>query len=509
MKPTNIDIMKKVIIIILLGLPLFSMAQNSTINMTGPISGNAYDRKVLKDLNFIILGDNNIKSGLTYKLSETKSELELSGKIFTVYNGIGVLKGKFGTDNGNYIFDNKDGAKKGELSLSYFLPVNKVNKSFYSTSDVKSQRIILKIAEERIRWNNQIKLQDSINYYEFIAYRLQIPYENTAPAMPPAFPPVMGPAPFMFNGWPLTNDSTLREILKKYVPKDDLLGETSIATLNTFIAGDLLLGGYTKVTYRDASNTQQQMPLYEKFNTKKFVKDYEALLARRENQIENLAESEIVAAQNIWTLRKLGYLGVYFNYKRESFTSFSPVANFTAFNKMFTDQLGDLFDFGFSYNYLIQSKKTFAFFKAFVSGGRLSNLSDFKATTLNYEVRTSLTDADGIALMNSNTKVAYINKTGANYDYSFGIDPGVELYGGFNSFGLYSRLEFKEARQHGQTLSKSIPFEIGTFMTVKSDKKDLLTVSIFVNRHDLNVHPDNDLNFGFKVGLPFNFNTNL
>jgi hypothetical protein len=247
----------------------------------------------------------------------------------------------------------------------------------------------------------------------------------------------------------------------------------------------------------------------DKLNVQQLIKDYEKLIERRDNHAETMYDGEIKAAQEIWTGRRLGYWGVFVNYEREYFNTFSPSSSFTDFEDLFKNHSGDLFEAGANFNFLYQRKHFFAFARASFSLGRQSNFSDFTKSTIQYNIPTGATDATGNDVALSKEKTVYVNKEGLPYDFAFGYNPAFEVYGGHNILGVYSRIEFKEAIKNGDVLSKSLPFETGLYFNIESGEKDIVSILLFVNREDLFKHPDKTTNYGIKIGLPFEFSKKL
>lgn len=517
---------KLILLVVLLPVLVYGQELKTTKKIDDPISDNAYNRKLLKDLNLIILGDNSVSEGFTYKLNDDKSELELSGKFSFKRFPVVVAKGKYAMDNGNYIFNDKDGAKKAEVSLSSFW-LFPGNSNKYGEKSHTNRRILLSIAEEREKWNEIERLKDSISYYEFIMEVIKIPTKTKeSPESIKTYSELNKNKDGILWANKLGNteikDVELQKILKKYLPDGDVLLTKKASEFEKITLDDkVLIGKYTEIFYEYKESEEEKKKagykkkqgfvvgyLIDKLNTKKLIADYEKLLERKKNNKDNLADAEIKAAQEIWTKRKLYFYGLSATYTRESFNAFVPIQNFESFSDLFDEKLGDLYEFGGNINALWQWKKAFVFVKGFGSIGRQSNFSDFKQSTINYNVPTGITDVDGNPVIQERSKTIYSNST-EEYKYTFAHSVGAEVYGGHNNIGLYSRIEYKEGRRDGDFLTKSFPWEFGIYASVKSSKKDLFTLLLFVRRSDLFINPDDDMKMGFKIGLPFQFNKNL
>ncbi|HBT08598.1 MAG TPA: hypothetical protein DEB18_03135, partial [Leeuwenhoekiella sp.] len=116
-------------ILILLLIPIVSFGQEVD---TAPLTDEAFRAGILKDLNFILFGEDNPKEGLAYSLSTDKSKLELSGKLPLKYKNILVnLNASFEADGGTVILDDKDGAKKASIQLDFYKAIPFFNYKTY------------------------------------------------------------------------------------------------------------------------------------------------------------------------------------------------------------------------------------------------------------------------------------------------------------------------------------------------------------------------------------------
>jgi hypothetical protein len=105
------------------------------------------------------------------------------------------------------------------------------------------------------------------------------------------------------------------------------------------------------------------------------------------------------------------------------------------------------------------------------------------------------------------SKTGYVNKNGRAYsDKGYASGSGIELYGGHKRIGLFTRIEFKESKVDNEFYAKKMPWRAGFYVNFTSKEKDLVSLLLFTERTNLFLHPSEDFNIGFKIGLPLNLN---
>ncbi|MGL2967407.1 hypothetical protein [Flavobacterium sp. XGLA_31] len=479
--------------------------KNQTI--TSPLSTTAFDSLVIGNLNFMVLGEDNVKQGLSYEYKESTSELNLSGKLLSKERFIMTLDGKFAIDNGAFVFDESDGSKKGNLTLNFFFNLP-WNTKFYKILNADNPE---EIDSRRAMFQNKIQtmaLADSIYYkimeYEVIMKKLKFPYVPISDKKfekQRALLDKIHTSNYDYNpdNYDVKeNKDRLFKMLKQYYKKGELVDFDALLAA---------LQKETKDTYQILDNNKNNVDtynVYDNFKIEKFLKDYQAAYSKLEKYCTENNSLEIATFKKYWTGERSNYMGISPYYERQGFDIYnsSPLTTI-GFKDRFEEVRSDLYGVNFSINH-IRLFKSRAFYMIRLLGaiGRANNFTEYDKN--DYRYTTSTENSNGIPIEVVKTKTGYLNKEGRSYQYGFFNSINLETY--FCPVavaGLYGKIGY--SKNNALLQDEAYPLETGILINLKSkDKKNIVAVQLFMSRQNLNVHPDDDMNFGLKVGLPIN-----
>ena len=118
-------------------------------------------------------------------------------------------------------------------------------------------------------------------------------------------------------------------------------------------------------------------------------------------------------------------------------------------------------------------------------------------------------------VLSPNSKEGNFNKKGNPYSSGNSFALGTEAYWyPFERFGLFGQIGYNNLNfDTGEGEDVEIySLRLGLLFNIKGKEKNYATLQLFADRSDLSLSPnsnDEDLRFGFKVGVPFNFKSNL
>ncbi len=454
----------------------------------------------------MILGDNNIKQGVSYELKDKDTQLSLNGKLYSNSNFIMTLDGQFTVTDGVYLFDAKDGSRKGTLSLNFFVPgFKKFNpKGYPSKTYPTTQRTMMKNYEYLNKVNDSV-FKNVIDLH-IIMQLFQIPtsiieFTNSTTINGVTFPLDISSSAIL-TSYEASNSISIQKMIAKYLPSTStLIGANLIATKSN-ISTDL--GNVTKTKTFNFANTNPivSVTTLSELNIDALIKDYEKAYNRLTNFSEERNDIEIKYFKENWTYISTNYFGFSPYYERQGFDIYSnPSISTTSFSDNFKETRGDLFGVKASYNYVyLTKKKSYFIGRGIATFGRDSNFNDYSKK--DYEYTNNIGTVNGNTIVSTDKKTAYQNKNNEEYSYGLLQKYGIELYASLNTLGVYTKIGY--TKNDILNVSESYPFETGLLFNLKSEKKNIVSILLFVNRNNLKIHPDDDMNFGLKIGLPIN-----
>lgn len=287
--------------------------------------------------------------------------------------------------------------------------------------------------------------------------------------------------------------------LKQYYKKGEIVNYDALVTA--------LLAEEKGVPYDLLDNDDKIVDTYaipKGFKLQKFLKDYQDAYSKMENYITENNKLEIVTFKNYWTGHRSWYLGVSPFYERQGFDIYNPnLPTITSFKDRFNAIKSDLYGFNLSLNHVRLLKNNGYYIARLLSGiGRSNNFTEYDKN--DYSYTSSSQDINGVPIEVVKTKTGYINRENRNYQYGIFTSTNLELY--FSPFpivGVFGKIGY--FKSDALLKQEAYPFETGILINLKSkEKKNIVAVQLFMSRMNLNVHPDDDMNFGLKVGLPIN-----
>jgi len=552
---------QNILLALLFSIGAYSQKENVIQN---PISPASFNKATMQQINFMVLGDNNIKQGFSYEYKEKNSELSLNANLASFRSHFITVDGEFSVDDGIYVFDENDGSKKAKISLNLFLPVSILNKRAYpahtgnADSNISNRSIIINDAELKILRNKNI---ETLLDLHIIMETFDLPVSELKIIEPEfwkfwknansnnKFYPELYTFIRRFNEDSIKtykirrNDSIMSKI-KKYLGKDSEYSNLNdVDSVRKLYVKKLRDNGYdipVKASIQDKTERgRYQQMLVEKpiasdsritnrvnvfeiiklegknsnatyifpkdLNILQLLKDYDTIYKTVKEFDEKKTDMEIKKFKDIWTVYKTAYIGISPFYERQGMDIYQSETSLIAFKDMFHTTTGDLFGGRFSFNYVRSMKKgSFAMLRLLTTFGRGSNFNEFEKKEYSYS--TISTTIDGEPVFVENKKTGYTHKTGAIYDYGFVQKYNVEFYASLSSIGVYGKIGYE--KNESLINREFYPLETGIILNLKSEKKSIVSLLLFVSRQNLNVHPDDDMNLGFKIGLPIFINKN-
>lgn len=492
----------------------FSYAQE----IERPLSSAAFDSLVIGDLNFMVLGDDNIKQGLSYEYKEDNTELTLSGNLWSKNGFIMTLDGKFAVESGAFIFDKDDGSKKGKLNLNLFITgFGILNSKYYSISknnnvnDIDTQRAMLKNDFDRVTLSDSV--YKNIMIYESIARMMKIPcvsanhpdYRKQRVSLNNSHLVAFDYNLANFEAVQGNVDEILAVIKKKYY---DGLTSTTLSGAKGELSG-LVDRVHKKITIVEngADVILHDNTYSKKVKVAAFLKDYAKVYDKFVNFRSENNKMEIANFKKFWTAEKSNYFGISPFYERQGFDIYTPTTDISvAFKDRFKEIRSDLFGVNFSYNFIyVSRKKSFIILRLLNSVGRSNNFGEYSKK--DYSFTTNVSDINGSPIQVTEKKTGYSNDKSRSYEYGMCTQTNFEAYLSFPVAGVYGKIGY--SNNDALLDRETYPLEAGVIINLKSkDKKNIVAVQLFMSRQNLNTHPDEDMNFGLKVGLPINLRRN-
>ncbi|WP_291127549.1 hypothetical protein [Flavobacterium sp. UBA7682] len=479
------------------------------IKVEAPLSSTAFDSLIIGELNFMVLGDDNVKQGISYEYKENNTELNLSGKLHSTDLFIMTVDGKFSIDSGAFIFDETDGSKKGKLTLNFFFNLP-WNSKFYRTLDESKPN---EIDSRRAMIQNKVQsmaLADSIHYkikdFEAILGTLKIPHVSIKSKKfdrQRAMLDKTHTVPYDYTAADYNNITANKERLLKRLKVYYKKG--GISDFDVLI--DTLNKEPVKETYQildNDDNVVDSFTIAKIFKLEKLLKDYQESYARLENYTTENNKLEIATFKKYWIGARSWYAGVSPFYERQGFDIYNPnLPSTTIFKDRFNQINSDLYGVGLSLNHVrVFKNRSFYIIRLLNAIGRSNNFAEYDKK--DYSFTSSSENVNGIPIEVTKVKTGYINKAGRNYEYGTFTNLNLELYvAPIPVAGVFGKIGY--SKNDALLKEETYPFETGILINLKSkDKKNIVAIQLFMSRLNLNEHPDDDMNFGLKIGLPIN-----
>ena len=510
--------MKTKITILLL---FFIQQMNSQIRIDRPVSSVAFDSLIIRDLNFMVLGDENIKQGISYEYKNDNAELSLSGNLYNKKGRIITIDGKFATDNSVFIFDSTDGSKKGKLTVNLFLNGFKTlnAKNYYLSDDanistpfiienVETRQAIVKNHIDRIELAKAT--YTSIMQMEYLMDLLRLSYTSINDNEYRDLRILLDRHSGIITGFDYSlvnfkgeasNQAALIAKVKEY---NAGLRSTTMANLELEVQG-LPVTTYQLINNNNRIVHQSSVPTGFKVNN--LIRDYTAALKKLEDYPSELAKSESANMKKHWTKHFTNYFGVSPFYERQGIDIYLPTAdNSISFKDRFYEVRSDSYGLALNWNFVTLWKDN-SFFIVRVLGGisRSNNFIEYKKKE--YKFTTSTDSINGIPIENSTIQAGYTNSENREFKYGFTRESSLEVYAALPIFGIFGKVGVRD--NNALAALESYPLETGIMLNFKSkDKKNIIALQFLMRRENLKTHPDDDMNFGVRIGLPINLKSN-
>jgi hypothetical protein len=468
------------------------------------ISTRAYNQKISYDLNYLLLGENSPQQGISVSVNGTKSNLKISGLLYSGNYGILTTEADLAASNGIYFFDQENGSEQGKITINYFKP--------------------LKISTEKYTLKGYSKANIKLQTLELIR-KAKIEYLGIKTLAVKVF------GEMLFE----SNDADeaikkLKEIAEEYINKDDSKGYHQLV-------GEFNEDSYNIKLETDKTKTETQNNegaviiknfkkdedlIIEKANEKSITKLLKAYDSKRQYILKKLEDSinnlELQSVKSKWAATHIIFMGISPFYERQSFKRFL-YDDTLSFADMFTTERGNVYGVTLSINYNLSKeegslnifKPQNLFVRASLTFSRASNISNFRNSTL--DLTTPLgNDVNGNPVTFTTSDNAFIGDTAYEYGFGSAFDFETYYYPFKVPIGFFAKIGYKNISFNKISNLKDkelYPMRLGLLFNLKNKKKDspVITLQTFIDRTDLNLSPngqDQDLRFGLGVGLPIN-----
>ena len=468
---------------------------------SGNVSKAAYNKRISQNFNYLLFGENSPQQGISATLNDTKSNIKINGLLYSGKRGVLSMEADLSASNGVYFFDRENGSEQGKITFNYFRPIWK-NVEYYKLDKFTQASTKLEILEMLTQSKNEYKALKTL-VIEIV-------------------------------GRDILEDDTKDEALDKLkkFTVEYINNQEDLDVFNNLEERDLDMSAYYFKTATASEKNQTSKEQVIRFDTtgesiiveyndnkniNKILSDYKAKKKYIINELEaKINDVELENAESKWAGDHILFLGISPFYERQSFKRFL-YDNTTSFVDMFTTERGNIYGVTLTLNYTLGKgsgskniyKPEFLFFRLATTLNRASNLSNFKASTL--DITTPLgDDVNGNPITFTNADNAFIGD--ATYEYGTGAAFTFEGYyypfqvpiGMFASIG-YQIIKFNSSSDIKD--KELYPLRLGLLfsLTNKDEGKPLVTIQTFIDRTNLSLSPngkDNDLRFGLGIGLP-------
>lgn len=456
------------------------------------ISDKSFTKKIAQDFSYLILGEDSPQQGVSATLNEKGSSIKLNGILHKSSYNIFTLEADLISTNGVYFFDQEKGGEQAKISLNYFRNLYSSSKYFGQSNNSKQ------ILRDSLLTTIEKAYSDYYNLYDLL---------KSAAVNKPIVDPQL----------PFGNPE---DTLQRYIVDMSLISivATYINTQEAEAFDRLTKLPFESKTYVSTKPNQGKTPLYD-------VNKIRTALLKQKKYItqkldKKLSEIELRHAEEQWTRDVIVVGGVSPFYKRETFKRFTFDQTKT-FANMFGNEKGDVFGGNtfISYNYQLADSyepkmlrklipRQF-FIRATATIARASNFSSFKNSTLESSQELG-NDSAGNPIVFKNTDAAFIGDSTYEYGNSVALTGEIFYYPLKIPLGLFGKISYEYINFSSDKDIKDkelSPLRAGVVYNIanKEKGKPLVVLQAFFDRTDLSLSPsgkDNDLRFGFGVGLP-------
>lgn len=449
-------------------------------NSENLISVPAYNEKIAKDFAYLIIGDNSPQQGISAVVNDKSTSIKINGVILKKRNHIITTEADLAATNGVYFFDEERGGTQAKISINYF-------RNIWAPSAHPGKKLVKKVIQDSILH----LIETSYSEFEHI-YALLVDQEVDNS---------------LSDEVKKTHTNIQKKIIKlthRFINKQEHLGLHNLRLL-PFSEKPYLGEDHGRKTYN-------------------LVKLRAAFL-KRANYIKNTLEKNIIAMElrnsdDQWSLERIAYFGFSPYYQRESFKRFIPQDE-QPFANLFTEEKGDLMGATFSMNMSWHRTDSYntrrwkhlplkrIFMRGLASFARASNFSKFKTVAINQE--SAIVGTGNISTTLSET--AFVGETAYDFGNSVALAAEVYYYPFDVALGLFGRIGYQYINfsSDKDTIDQEIsPMRLGIIYNINNKVKDkpVVVLQAFLDRTDLSLSPngnDDDLRFGFGVGLPIYF----
>lgn len=458
------------------------------------ISSKSFTRKIAQDFSYLILGEDSPQQGVSATLNEKGSSIKLNGILHRSSYNIFTLEADLTSTNGVYFFDQEKGGEQAKISLNYFRNLYSSSKYFGPSTNSKQ------ILQDSILTTIEKAYSDYYNLYDLLKS-----VAINKPLVDQSLP--FGNAEDTLQQHQVNN--SLIKIVATYINNQEDKAFNRLRKLP-----------FESKAYLSSKPNQGKTPVYN-------INKIRAALLRQKNYItkkldKKLSDIELRHAEEQWTRNVIVVGGVSPFYQRETFRRFTLDPT-TTFKKMFRNEKGDIFGGNafLSYNYQLEDsyKPTSwnklipkqIFVRATATFARSSNFSSFRNSTLESTQQLG-NDSAGNPIIFTSSDAAFIGDNTYEYGNSIAFSGEVFYYPIKIPLGLFGKISYEYINFSSDKDIKDkelAPLRVGVVynITNKNKGKPLVVIQAFFDRTDLSLSPngtDNDLRFGFGVGLPIN-----
>ena len=468
------------------------------------VRDTAFRQLLFNDLNFLILGDESPQKGISYEYAKDKSSLKLSGYLGKISQSFLTVDGDFKTDEGLFFFNDGDlGGTQAKVTLNFF---------FLSDLFFNNNRRF----PELINKNNELSEKRAgasiLTDYTKIDFVIDLYVKYEA----------------LFNLLEKTNypyKETYKKKVKKLKSKLVELGIDPTTIKHSYDTKDYVNKEeyQTQIRSNFEDNSDEDNPQQDKIDfvsnqldISKIVSEVKDVESKIDSIDHKLIKLELDINKDVWNSKHLFYFGVSPYYERQSKEFFNSKLENDTLTYAFDNLKRDVYGVNLNYNYFRQSKSNYfsrSYFRANIEFARSSNYSDLTLSTIRKEDPLG-TGENQEALYKIKDKKAYTGDM--PFEYSFKAGLSIDAYVWLKEdFGVFGNIGYNKFNFDTNTLDKeTVPLRAGLMLDInRADKKGKIAViQAFIDRRDITVAPDGEneeLRFGFKIGIPINVKSSL
>lgn len=490
------------------------------------VSNYSFNKLIFEDLSHLLFDGSAPTEGIEATFDEDKSKISLSGNLGDFYSGFLTVKGDFSTtDDGVYFIDENNGSKNAKLTLNYYRPFWGKRSYDSPMTNAKTQRAFYSIEKSK-----QLLIGKTIKNFYYTKTLLKdagfFNSENVTDAnkfdkrLIEKFDKALKKLGYCIDHTKINKE--LLEISSDYIKEKKLSGNNKDNIFKISIGKKPKSDDDDDIKDVNIPKSQEKSEIISKIDIDKVISLYETTISTMDSIASKLVTEENKLAQPIWNSKQFSFVGVSPSYEREEIANIFIPNEALSFDENFTNGTQDLYGLEGQFGFFYQAKKAhrknwytkMLFARATAKVGKGSNRSEFKKRTYNFPA-TNISTIGTDNITSPNTKEGNYNKIGNTYNtgnlFALSIESywfPHERYGIFSQLG-YDNLNFDDG--DGKDID-IYSLRLGIVINIKSKEKNFATLQLFADRSDLSKSPnskDEDLRFGFKVGVPFSFKKNL